>query len=161
MKFFLNSALSLSLIAGIIFCLPVQGQDSLFNTPSAKVPIMRSTVLPADEAFAMNALIEAPDTLVLYWEIKDGYYLYRKSISVSDIHGNSITIGELPEGTTHSDEFFGEVKIYSDRLLHHFPLTSLAIENNKVAFTLQYQGCAEDLYCYPMQIKEIELTLPE
>ncbi|MBT6043655.1 MAG: hypothetical protein HOH14_09185 [Gammaproteobacteria bacterium] len=161
MKLLLNSVLSIALAAGVTLCLPAAAQDSLLDSSSTKLPIIRSTVLPADEAFSMNAIIEAPDTLVLYWEIKEGYYLYRKSISASDTHGNSITIGELPTGAVHSDEFFGEVKVYFDRLLHRFPLTSLAMENNKVAFTLQYQGCAEDLYCYPMQKREIELTLPE
>ena len=161
MKPFLRSVFNATVFASSLYLLPAYAQDSLLNSSPSKFPIIISSVLPVDDAFAMNVFIEAPGTVVLLWEIKEDFYLYRKSITVSDYHGSEVDIGELPEGTVHSDEFFGEVNIYTDRLMHRFPLSSLASENNKSVFTVHYQGCAEDVYCYPMQMKEIELTLPE
>ena len=126
-----------------------------------RLPVVRSSVLPAEEAFALSTFIEAPDTVVLMWEIKEGYYLYRKSISATDSSGSAVNIGELAEGEIITDEFFGEVAVYFDRIFHRFPLFNLAMNDNTATFTLQYQGCAKDLYCYPMQSQEVTLSLPE
>lgn len=134
-------------------------QNSPFSNPGTQLPVARSTVLPVDEAFALQTFIEAPDTLVLLWDIREAHYLYRKSIMVTDPDGHDVDFGELPEGSTHTDEFFGDVKVYYDRLIHRFPLANLARDGNAVSFTVLYQGCAEDLYCYPVQEKEITLAL--
>ena len=55
---------------------------SLFdNNNSGLATSAIQSVLPADSAFALSAYIEAPNTLVLLWNIEDGYYLYRKSLN--------------------------------------------------------------------------------
>lgn len=135
-------------------------QDSFGLNKDNNAPLVRSSVLPVDEAFAMSTFIEAPDTIILFWNITQGYYLYQDSITVTDAEGKVINIGELPEATLITDEFFGETQVYLNRLIHRFPLAAIARENNAVTFTLQYQGCAKDLYCYPMQVKEVALPLP-
>ena len=154
----LGSALFLS---NIFFAPFVHAQDSLLKSRNQSLPVVRSSVLPAEKAFALNVLVEAPETVVFYWEIKEGYYLYQQSISVTDSQGKLILIGELPKSILVTDEFFGEVQVYYNRLLHRFPLASLELDNNSAELTLQYQGCAEDLYCYPLQTKQIFVSLPE
>ena len=164
MKHFFITGCQLFLLTAACMGFPVNSlaqQDSLLNSRSSSFPIVRSSILPAEEAFAVNTFIEAPDTVVLLWEIKQGYYLYQKSISVADNAGQVYSLPELPAGKVIEDEFFGEVEVYFDRLLIRFPLTTLAMENNSANFTLQYQGCAKDLYCYPLQITPITLTVPE
>jgi thiol:disulfide interchange protein DsbD len=136
-------------------------QDSPFGAQGARSPLVRSSVLPADEAFALSTFIEAPDTVVLLWEIKDNYYLYRESLSVTAGDGTQIPLGELPVAEMITDEFFGDTDVYFGRLLHRIPLAAFPGDGNEVAFTLTYQGCAKDKYCYPMQIKEFVLTLPK
>ena len=161
MTLFLKSALlSSCLISGLI-PVSLQAQDSGFGNQSARSPLIRGSILPAEEAFSLNTFIEAPDTVILLWEIRDGYYLYRKSIAASSSEGEAIKLGDLPIGETITDEFFGDVSVYHDRLLQRIPVASFPVDGNALVFTLQYQGCAEDKYCYPMQIKQVEITLPE
>jgi len=164
MKHFFITACQSFLLAAACMGFPVSAlaqQDALLNSRSSSFPVVRSSILPAEEAFALSTFIEAPDTVVLLWEIKEDYYLYQKSISVVDSNGHIYSLPELPAGKVIEDEFFGEVEVYFDRLLIRFPLTTLAMENNSANFTLQYQGCAKDLYCYPLQITPITLTVPE
>jgi len=159
-KTVLTSLLNAIIFSLMLFPLALFGQNNPFANPRTGTPLIRSSVLPAEEAFALNTFIEAPDKLVLLWEIQEGYYLYQKSLSVTAPNGDVIDLGELPESRTVTDEFFGESKVYFDRLLHRIPLSSFSTTDNTVSFLLQYQGCAEDKYCYPMQIQEIEIRLP-
>jgi thiol:disulfide interchange protein DsbD len=110
------------------FCLMQAGQVVGQETfgQGRNTALVRSSVLPVEEAFAFSTFIEAPDTVVLLWEIQDGYYLYRDSISAT--YGQqhvTADIGELPAGESHTDEFFGETEIYRDRLIHRFPLSAV------------------------------------
>ena len=150
----------------LTFCLLQAGglalaQDSFGLNSGNRLPLVNSSVLPADEAFAFTALIEAPGTVVLLWDIREGYYLYRKSIAVMAADNRDIDIGELPAGEMLEDEFFGEVDVYFERILHRFPLTALEAQDHTYAFVIHYQGCAEDQYCYPMQQQVVELSLPD
>ncbi len=55
--------------------------DLFTNSNSGLTTSAVQSVLPADSAFALSAYIETPNTLVLRWDIEDGYYLYRKSLN--------------------------------------------------------------------------------
>jgi len=136
------------------------GQNNPFSNPGSKLPVMGSSVLPVDEAFSLQTFIETPDQVVLVWDIQKGYYLYRESITAVTTDNTSLDIGELPFGKTHSDEFFGEVDVYYDRLIHRIPMNALPAQDDMIKFTLMYQGCAEDKYCYPIQEKSVVLELP-
>ena len=131
---------------------PLETRDSPFQTS----PLNQA--LPADQAFALSALVELPDSLVLMWEIRDGYYLYRKSLSFEE-SGTQDRLGEpvIPPGIDISDEFFGDVEVFYDRLLVRLPLGDAAGE---VDLSVSYQGCAEIGYCYPMQYKQISVEIP-
>ena len=135
-------------------------QDNPFSNPGIGNALIRSSILPAEEAFALNSFIEAPDTVVLLWEIEEGYYLYQKSLSVTDQNDELIELVDLPVTKTISDEFFGESKVYFERLLLRLPMASFSKHNNILSFTLSYQGCAQDRFCYPMQYQIVELGLP-
>jgi thiol:disulfide interchange protein DsbD len=120
-----------------------------------------SQVLPVDSAFALQSFIEAGTSIVLRWEMPEGYYLYRKSLAVEKADGTLISL-ELPEAETITDEFFGEVAIYRNNLLVRLPFSTLdAKPGAKIDLLLSYQGCAEALYCYPPEQKALTLNLPE
>jgi len=138
-----------------------QAQDSPFSTFGKGLPLIRSSVLPVEEAFALNTFIQAPDTIVLQWTIRKDYYLYRKSLGVMDDRGNSITLEALPEPVMMEDEFFGDVDVYFDSLTLKLPVSSVPHENGQFNFSVLSQGCAKDLYCYPPQEQMIELSMPE
>ncbi len=132
--------------------------DIFTNNNSALSTSAVQSVLPADSAFALSAYIEAPSTLVLRWEIEDGYYLYRKSLNFIESNNNSLQSPVIPAGIHTEDEFFGEVEVYYQQLLIRIPFDSSAVGDN-ISLQLNYQGCASDSYCYPMQYKELNLEI--
>ena len=135
------------------------GSGSLFgNSNSGLSTSAIQSVLPADAAFALSAYIETPNTLVLLWEIENGYYLYRKSLSFLEIEGSSLQTPVIPAGIQTEDEFFGEVEVYYQRLLVRIPFNRDDL-GTELSLELSYQGCAEDNYCYPMQNKALTLEL--
>lgn len=130
----------------------------LLNNNSGLATTAIQSVLPADSAFALNAYIETPNTLVLLWEIEDGYYMYRKSLNFIEANNNSIGLPVIPAGILTEDEFFGEVEVYYQRLLIRIPFDPNKV-GDSISLQLNYQGCAEASYCYPMQFKEVNLEL--
>lgn len=131
--------------------------------PSNQNPILQtnSKVLPVDAAFALQSFIEADTSIVLRWEMPEGYYLYRKSLAVEKADGTPISL-DLPEAEMFTDEFFGEVAIYRNSLLVRLPFTTLGAKPGAaIELLLSYQGCAEALYCYPPEQKALTLNLPE
>lgn len=130
-------------------------------------PQAGSSVLPVDSAFAFSALVEAGQNagdqhLVLMWEIQPGYYLYQKSLAAETVAGTPVTLPDLPAATTVTDEFFGTTAVYFDKLLVTIALTAEQAKPGAVLeLLLTYQGCADQLYCYPPQQKNISIALPE
>ena len=130
------------------------GQGNPFGNPGVGTALIRSSVMPADEAFVLSTFIEAPDTVVLLWEIEEGYYLYKKSIQIEDSEDRGIPIEDFPESESVTDEFFGESDVYFSRLLIRLPQS---VMTGMAPYTVYYQGCAKDRYCYPMQSQELSL----
>lgn len=108
--------------------------------------------LKAEEAFQFSATPDG-ENLLLNWHIADGYYLYKKEISVIAEKGK---VGELqfPQGEMHQDEFFGKVEIFRDNLNVVAPL----LETTKsTRLTVTYQGCTKG-FCYPPEEKSVDLS---
>ncbi|MGG7125842.1 protein-disulfide reductase DsbD domain-containing protein, partial [Salmonella enterica] len=77
--------------------------------------------------------------LTLSWQVKEGYYLYRKQISITPTKADIAAV-QLPAGDWHEDEFYGKSEIYRKRL--NVPVTV----NQAAAgatLTITYQGCAD------------------
>lgn len=127
-------------------------QSSLQTTKSV------TKVLPADSAFKLQAFAEADQSIVVLWDIAEGYYLYRQSISISKSDGSIITL-TMPTGRQITDEYKGDVEVYFNKLLIKVPVMELGT-GKELSFQLDYQGCASDLYCYPPQQKAISISLP-
>ncbi|TDN57629.1 protein-disulfide reductase DsbD [Scandinavium goeteborgense] len=119
----------------------------LFDAPG------RSNFIPADQAFAFDFQQNAHD-LNLTWQIKDGYYLYRKQVSITPAQA-SVGPLQLPKGEWHEDEFFGKSEIYRHQLT--LPVT-LNQASKGATLTVTYQGCAEAGFCYPPETKVVPLS---
>ncbi|MEJ7746025.1 MAG: protein-disulfide reductase DsbD, partial [Luteimonas sp.] len=117
-------------------------------------------LLPADDAFALSATATSRDRIEIRWRIADGYYLYRHRISVQSIDptfkANSLA---LPNGEKHTDEFFGNVETYRNRLSASLPGTASATAG-AVTLKIKYQGCADLGICYPPQTRTLRVALP-
>lgn len=118
----------------------------LFDAPG------RSNFVPADQAFAFDFQQNQHD-LNLTWQIKDGYYLYRKQIKLTSADAAFID-PSLPAGEWHEDEFYGKSEIYRQRLTVPVTLTQAAAG---ATLTVTYQGCADAGFCYPPETKIVPL----
>lgn len=119
----------------------------LFDAPG------RSNFIPADQAFVFDFQQNQHD-LNLTWQVKEGYYLYRKQVSITPAHA-SVGALQLPAGEWHKDEFYGKSEIYRQRL--SVPVT-VNQANKGATLTVTYQGCADAGFCYPPETKIVPLS---
>ena len=106
-------------------------------------------IKPADEVFVMS-YSEDGGVLKVNWSIEDGYYLYFDSILIKE--NQEIVDFDVTDGMIidHEDEFFGETKIIRNIL----EISSIEeIETNLIE--IEYQGCSDRGFCYPVQNKNI------
>lgn len=104
--------------------------------------------LPAEEAFVFSQL-QQDQQLNVFWQITDGYYLYKNKLRVT-INGNEHTIQGLPAGKDYHDEYFGDVEIFQYELQLSVPIADLAAKSEVI---IHYQGCAVAGLCYPPMTK--------
>jgi thiol:disulfide interchange protein DsbD len=105
--------------------------------------------LPVGKAFIFTSeRLESGETQ-LYWQITDGYYLYQKRLKFDGLAPEQHPV--LPEGESHSDEFFGEQEVYRQGLELKIPAGVSG--QIKVGF----QGCADAGLCYPPQTQVVNL----
>ncbi len=106
--------------------------------------------LPVEEAYQLALEIVDDQQLRLYWQITDGYYLYRKrfSFSLEDDEGKIDITARLPQGITHEDEYFGISEVY---YTHVDIYLDLARTSRAATLSITSQGCADAGLCYPPQ----------
>lgn len=119
----------------------------LFDAPG------RSNFIPADQAFVFDFQQNQHD-LTLTWQVKEGYYLYRKQVSITPAQA-SVGALQLPAGEWHEDEFYGKSEIYRQRL--SVPVTVNQADKG-ATLTVTYQGCADAGFCYPPETKVVPLS---
>ncbi len=119
----------------------------LFDAPG------RSNFIPADQAFVFDFQQNQHD-LTLTWQVKEGYYLYRKQVSITPAQANVAAL-QLPAGEWHEDEFYGKSEIYRQRL--SVPVTVNQADKG-ATLTVTYQGCADAGFCYPPETKVVPLS---
>ena len=118
-------------------------------------------LLPVDEAFALVASAPQRDRIELTWTIAKGYYLYRHRMNAQPADAAfKATALQLPAGEKHTDEFFGEVETYRDRV-GAILIGTAAADAAQVTLKVKYQGCADLGVCYPPQTRTITIPLPQ
>lgn len=129
-----------------------QGQD-LFGSAS-----VTAEFLPVEEAYQLEVEALDEQTLRLYWQIADSYYLYqhRFSFTLEDSQGPVELAVELPPALARNDEYFGEVHVYynqADIQLQAQRPTQWA------TLAVTSQGCADAGLCYPPRTQYFEVDL--
>ncbi|MFB4628175.1 protein-disulfide reductase DsbD [Enterobacter cloacae subsp. cloacae] len=119
----------------------------LFDEPG------RSNFIPADQAFVFDFQQNQHD-LNLTWQVKEGYYLYRKQVSITPAQA-SVGALQLPAGEWHEDEFYGKSEIYRQHL--SVPVTVQQADKG-ATLTVTYQGCADAGFCYPPETRIVPLS---
>ncbi len=109
--------------------------------------------LSVDQAFDFDSEING-NKVTVSWVVAPEYYLYQHRFKV--VPENALAaVPELPQGESHSDEFFGESIVYRDYVEWSFTLNP---EFSGNTITVQYQGCADAGLCYPPTEKQIKLS---
>ena len=119
----------------------------------SNVQFEQKDILSVDEAFLLTTLIEE-NTIVLSWEIKPGYYLYKKSILIK-VGDDSLEHNYILKNESKiSDEFFGDSVILKGALKVDAKLSDVNLRRLQ-SIKVIYQGCAEGKYCYPKRFKSL------
>lgn len=157
----MSARLALLAVLSACLALPAQAAEPLVASAPALTRNVNSSVTPVDEAFAFSAVVEADGDVVLMWEMPPGYYLYRKSLKIGHAGADLLPMLELPGGQIVTDEFFGESEVYFGRLLARLPGAAVnAAPGATIELQLTYQGCLQDIYCYPPHYRSASITLP-
>jgi thiol:disulfide interchange protein DsbD len=130
----------------------------LFVSPAYAVGV--EDLLPVDQAYKLEAKAVGRERVEFTWTIAPGYYLYRHRFAVAAADA-SFKAGplQLPEGTKHHDQFFGDVQTYRGSVTA--TVTGEASANaTSASFKVKYQGCADVGVCYPPQTRILTVALP-
>jgi thiol:disulfide interchange protein len=116
--------------------------------------------LPVEEAYQLALEVVDNQTLRLYWQITDGYYLYRKRLSFSlvDEAGAIELSPQLPTGITREDEYFGISEVYYQQL---DVFLELARAGGRATLEVGSQGCADAGLCYPPQKQRFSIDFEQ
>jgi len=119
------------------------------NTPDFLIE--QNNILSANKAFNIET-ITSDDSILISWDIIEGYYLYSKSIKIeNNYEALNFEVLESKE-SIHNDEFFGRSKIYRDKVLIKVN-RSIGLDLKDIL--IKYQGCADAGICYPVQIHKL------
>jgi thioredoxin:protein disulfide reductase len=109
-------------------------------------------LLEPEKAFRFSARTLDASTLEVTFAIASGYYMYRERFKFAAEGNPAVRLGtpELPRGSAHKDEFFGEMQIYRSDVRIRLPVQGEGRFDLKVVS----QGCADVGVCYvPMESK--------
>ena len=117
-------------------------------------------LLPAEEAFVLNARMLDNGTIHANWFIADEYYLYKHQFKFTALT-EGVELGEpqIPDGKAKTDAVFGDVEVYYHNVDIQTPV--LKAPDGPFEVELRNQGCAEIGLCYPPQKNVVSFTLPE
>ncbi|WP_043874559.1 protein-disulfide reductase DsbD [Legionella massiliensis] len=121
--------------------------------------LTNATPLPASEVFQIEAKLFDPNTLIINWQIKPGYFLYSDRIKLDETPNSNVHVGTIrfPETMQKVDKQGRVYTIYRDKL--SVPVAILGEQPGESLIEVHYQGCADDGFCYPPETRQIKLTI--
>ncbi len=114
---------------------------------------------PADTVFQLHVKAHDPNTLLLTWDIKPGFFLYRDRIRIVASNNDLIDLADikLPVAQTKTNRLNQTILIYREHL--KLPLSLVALHPGETIININYQGCADDGFCYPPESRAIKLSI--
>lgn len=122
-------------------------------------PLCFATPPHAEEVFQLTTKQVDPNTFTVDWQIKKGFFLYKKSIQLKAATDSNFHLGMLSfPPPLHKTTAQGEpIEIYRNQLILAVPV--LGEQAGEALLDIHYQGCADDGFCYPPQTTQIKLTI--
>lgn len=117
--------------------------------------------LPASEVFQVETKRVDPNTFVINWQIKPGYFLYKDRIKLTEPMDSTMHLGTIrfPAAMQKTDHQGQVYTIYRNQL--SLPVAVLGERPGESLVNIQFQGCADDGFCYPPQTRQIRLTVDQ
>ena len=109
----------------------------------------KSEILPAEEVFEISVLNNL-NTINIRWAIREGYYMYLDSIKFQDYAKPYRILNS--EISSYEDEYFGKTKVIKKIFEIEIKTEDLMAVDGLV---VQYQGCSEQGFCYPVKKHKI------
>ena len=132
---------------------------SVLGTPAGRGTLLNKEPLPAEQAFAFEAIATGADEVLARFTMPQGYYLYRDKTHFSSDAGN-VGAPRWPPGKDHTDANFGTTTVYFNQVEIPVPVTRAANEGSTLALTANFQGCLEGSVCYPVMTRTVNVTMP-
>lgn len=128
-------------------------------------PFGNAQPLPEAQAFAVDAIADGGDALLVRLTPAAGYYLYRDQIAWSlsgdsGIQAPALPRAAWPQGTPFHDAHFGNVIVYFDQVELRLPLRRTHPRAAQVRLRVDFQGCQNDGVCYPPIQRSFAIALP-
>ncbi len=124
--------------------------------------VIQNSPLSVDQAFPLTVWSSSsnPEMVIVEWDIQPGYYLYKDRIHIVPTDSKRVSLGELqfPPSQEHNSPVLGKFAAFEGLTQIKVPLLSSPTDN--FSLQIQYQGCAQQGYCYPPQIR-IMNVVPE
>lgn len=123
--------------------------------------IAHADPLPAAEVFQLAVKKIDPNTFVIDWQIKEGYFLYSDRINLTPQAQSNIHLGTIrfPKSQIKSDKQGHTYTVYRNEL--SIPVGVLGEKPGETLLDLHYQGCADDGFCYPPEERQIKLAIDD
>ena len=125
---------------------------SAFSTEKIQSILGDERIISPEQAFKFNYFVNN-NTLKLIWEIESGYYMYKDSFAlISDKQISPINIDKI-KWIVKDDPFLGIKKVIYNKVEIEYDVgPSLSrLSSQKISMNVEYQGCKENTYCYPLK----------
>ncbi len=121
--------------------------------------ISHATPLPASDVFQIEAKRVDPNTFVINWQVKSGYFLYGDRIKLTEQANSNSHLGTIrfPSALNKVDKQGQVYPVYRDKL--SLPVAVLSDKPGESLIDVEYQGCSDDGFCYPPETRQIKLTI--
>lgn len=115
--------------------------------------------LPAAEVFQARVNKIDPNTFAITWQIKEGYFLYSDRFTLKESPDSNLHLGTIryPQALTKTDKQGRTYSVYRNNL--SIPVAILGETPGETLLSLHYQGCSDDGFCYPPEVKQIKVAI--
>ncbi len=116
---------------------------------------------PADTIFQVSVRTIDPNSFSFDWHIKKGFFLYKKSIQLTEPSSAELSLGTrvFPASLQKKDAQGHSYDIYRKQLALIIPVLSKVA--GEYTLNMNYQGCSDEGFCYPPQQSTITLVFNE
>ncbi len=113
---------------------------------------------PADDVFKLTANRIDPNSFILEWTIAPGFFLYRDRIHFTEIPNEPFHLANInfPNAIKKHASQNQIIKIYRNKLT--MPVSVLGSQGGEGLFNINFQGCSNDGFCYPPEMKQVKLA---